>query len=100
MIASDVIGKAVRPDMHHHDPTLAVVSASASIGGYAAMGDRTRGRDPAVWKKLVDLRGGVRVDADQHVAQVRERIDVVKVAGRDQRVQSGEVVSALGVADE
>ncbi len=49
---------------------------------------------------LVDLGGGVRVDAEQDIAQVLERIDVVEIARRDQRVQTGEVVAAVGIADE
>ena len=55
---------------------------------------------PAVREKLVDLRGRVRVDAYQDVAQVREWIDVVQVACRDQRVQASEVVTAARIADE
>lgn len=51
-------------------------------------------------QELIDLRGRVRVDAEQDVAQVLERIDAVEVARRDQRVQAGEVVAAVGVADE
>jgi len=62
-------------------------------------GDAHR-RRPAMRQELIDLRGRVRVDAEQDVAQVLERIDAVEVARRDQRVQAGEVVAAVGVADE
>jgi len=48
----------------------------------------------------VDVGGRARVDADQHVAQVLDGIDAVEIAGRDQRVQTCEVVAAVGVADE
>src|SRR5687767_3351349 len=51
-------------------------------------------------QELVDPGGGVRVDAEQDVAQVLERIDVVEVARRDQRVQASEVAAAVGIADE
>jgi hypothetical protein len=40
----------------------------------------------------VDVGGGVNVDAEQNVLEVREGIDVVQVAGRDQRVEAGEIL--------
>jgi hypothetical protein len=51
-------------------------------------------------EKIIDLRGGVRVDAEQDITQIRERVDVVQVARRDQRVEASEIVAARGVADE
>ena len=37
---------------------------------------------------LVDLRGGVGVHAKEYVAEVSDRIDVVRLAGRDERVEA------------
>jgi hypothetical protein len=51
-------------------------------------------------QQLVDPGGRVRVDAEQDVAQVLERIDVVEVARRDQRVQASEVAAAVRIPDE
>lgn len=42
----------------------------------------------------------VDVDADEHDFQVLDRIDAMQIAGRDQRVQAGEVLAALAVADK
>ena len=48
----------------------------------------------------VDVGGGMNVDAEQNIFDVLDRIDAVQVAGRDQRVEAGEVLAGLRVPDE
>jgi len=48
----------------------------------------------------VDVGCRLSVYPQQDVPEVGERIDVVQVAGRDQRVEAGEVLAAVWVADE
>lgn len=51
-------------------------------------------------EQRVDIGCGVRGDAHQHVAEVRERVDAVRLARGDERVERSDVVSGVLVADE
>jgi hypothetical protein len=42
----------------------------------------------------------MRLDAEQDVGEVRNRVDAVHLARRDQRVQAGQVLTGLVGADE
>ena len=51
-------------------------------------------------QQVVDLRRRVLVDAQPNVLEIRRRVDVVRGAGRDERVETGEVLPALLGTDE
>src|SRR5512135_3730269 len=51
-------------------------------------------------KQLDDIARWVCVDPRQDVGDVRDRVDAVLLAARDQRVENGEVVTLLLVAHE
>jgi hypothetical protein len=48
-----------------------------------------------VRQQFVDPRGRVRLHAEEHVGEVRDRVDVVRLARRDQRVEAGQVLAGL-----
>ena len=51
-------------------------------------------------KERIDLRRAVRADAEEHVAEVLERIHSVRLAGGDDRVEGGDVVTGVFVTDD
>ncbi len=55
---------------------------------------------PAIGQQLVDTALWVRTDADENVGQVLEGIHAVRHAGRDERVEPGDVDAGVLVADE
>jgi hypothetical protein len=55
---------------------------------------------PEMWQQFVDARVRVLVDADEHVLKVRERVDAVRLARGDERVEASEVSARIVVADE
>lgn len=57
-------------------------------------------RAAAVRQQVVDLRGGVIADAREHVLDVRERVDPVRLARGDERIEAGELGAGNVVADE
>jgi hypothetical protein len=58
------------------------------------------GRFPAVRQEVEDATSWVRVDAREHVREVVDRVDAVLLAGRDERVEDGEVVSLFFASDK
>ncbi len=46
------------------------------------------------------MRSAVSADAEQHISQVFDRVDVVGFAGGDQRIETGDVFSGVFVPDE
>lgn len=48
----------------------------------------------------IDGGGGVRVNANQHVTEILDWIDAMKITGRDERVQASKVVAGFRIADE
>jgi len=53
-----------------------------------------------VRQQLVDARRRMHLDAEQDVGEVRDRVQVVRLARRDQRVEAGQVLASLVVPDE
>jgi hypothetical protein len=53
-----------------------------------------------VRQELVDPRGRVRLHAKQHVGEVVDGVHVVRLAGRDERVQARQVLASLVVPNE
>jgi hypothetical protein len=53
-----------------------------------------------VRQELVDARCGVRLDAEEHVREVLDGIDPVRLAGGDERVEASEVLSRFVGSDE
>ena len=58
------------------------------------------GRRPGVGQELVDLRGRVTVDPEQHVREVGDRVDAIQLAGSDEGVEPCQVLACLEVTDE
>jgi hypothetical protein len=50
-------------------------------------------------QELVDLRGRVDLHADEDVGEVVERVHSVRLAGRNERVEAGEVLAGFVVSD-
>jgi hypothetical protein len=53
-----------------------------------------------VGQQVVDLGGRVILDAEEHVAEIVERVDAVRLARRDEGVEAGDVVAGVFVADK
>jgi hypothetical protein len=55
---------------------------------------------PVVREQLVDPRGRVRLHAQEDVGEVVDRVDAVRLAGGDERVETGQVLASFVVTDE
>jgi hypothetical protein len=55
---------------------------------------------PAIGQQFVDTGRGMGADAEEHVTEIRERIDAVRLAGGDERIESGDVFAGVLVADK
>jgi hypothetical protein len=55
---------------------------------------------PAIGQQFVDTGRGMGADAEEHVTEIRERIDAVRLAGGDERIESGDVFVGALVADK
>jgi hypothetical protein len=53
-----------------------------------------------MWQQFVDPRSGVRLHAEQHVREVGDRVHVIRLAGRDERVETCQVLAGLVGPDE
>jgi hypothetical protein len=53
-----------------------------------------------MWQQLVDPRSRMGLHANEHVGEVLDRVDVVRIAGGDQRVEPGQVLAGGVIADE
>jgi hypothetical protein len=61
---------------------------------------RCHGSHESCVRSLVDPRGWVRLHADEHVSEVVDRVHAVRLGGRDERVEAGEVLAWLVSPDE
>jgi hypothetical protein len=53
-----------------------------------------------VGQQVVERCGGVKSDPAEDVGQIRNRFDAVRLAGGGERVEAGDIVAGLLVADK
>ena len=53
-----------------------------------------------MWEQVDDVRCRMAMDADENVREVVDGVDVVLLAGGDERVENGEVVAGFLAGDE